>query len=182
MISAENETFRQYAWIEGVSLIISAIVILWVNTLLKYFHEKVKFLIKKYGKDSQKAIVIRKGRKETILAKEILAGDLILLNEGMELSTEGILVKGFDVIVDESKISGKLDQVYKEEFRKCLEATETIVPKYPSCLLLSSSSIISGEGLMISLCTPDNSQSKKASLVKENPNLSSLHHQITVRP
>jgi Ca2+-transporting ATPase len=49
----------------------------------------------------------------TTNAKNLVVGDVYALEAGMKLPADSILVQGFDVVCDQSELTGEADSVYK---------------------------------------------------------------------
>ena len=50
--------------------------------------------------------MIRNGQRVEIHRSEVVVGDIIILNSGMEIPADSILIEGVDVIMDESQLTG----------------------------------------------------------------------------
>ncbi len=96
------------------SMIISIIVI--VNAVLgfaqEYKAEKSIEALKKLT--SLKATVVRDGRKERILAKELVPGDIIILEEGEKIPADARLLESISLETHESALTGESTSVAKE--------------------------------------------------------------------
>lgn len=51
---------------------------------------------------------------------DLVVGDLVKLRTGMEIAGDGILVRGDDVKMDESSMTGESKLMKKEPFNRCL--------------------------------------------------------------
>ena len=58
--------------------------------------------------------VIRDGKKLVIDSKDIVAGDLVLLEEGDKISADGILLECQGLGINESTLTGESEVVYKK--------------------------------------------------------------------
>ena len=96
------------------SMIISIIVI--VNAVLgfaqEYKAEKSIEALKKLT--SLKATVVRDGREERILAKELVPGDIIILEEGEKIPADARLLESISLETHESALTGESTSVAKE--------------------------------------------------------------------
>jgi Ca2+ transporting ATPase len=88
---------------------------------------------------------IRNGREVELPVRDVLVGDLLLVETGDILCTDGILVAGCDVKVDESHLTGESDDVPKDPHSR------------PT--LLGGSKVLSGFGRMLVTAVGPNSQS-----------------------
>ena len=120
-ISAENEDVLKYSYIEGLSLFVSAMIILFTQSQNSFEHSKKMEMISKLQYISNYVNVIRDSQQINIHFSDIVFGDLVVLREGMELPADGILVEGYDILVDESSITGESDQISKNMYGECME-------------------------------------------------------------
>ncbi|CAF2924469.1 unnamed protein product [Rotaria sp. Silwood2] len=65
--------------------------------------------------DNQRVSVVRDNRIQEISAKELVVGDLCVIKSGDYLPTDGLVVEGTDLKVDESCIRGEADLAKKNE-------------------------------------------------------------------
>ena len=96
------------------SLIIFIIVV--VNAILgfaqEYKAEKSIEALKKLT--SLKATVIRNGREDRILAKDLVPGDIIILEEGEKIPADARLIETISLETHESALTGESTSVAKE--------------------------------------------------------------------
>lgn len=97
----------------GDAIAIFSIVIL--NAVIgfsqEYKAEKEIELLKKLG--SQKAIVIRNGKKEEIDAKDLVQGDIIIIQAGDKIPADSRLIEVNSLKMDESSLTGESTTVEK---------------------------------------------------------------------
>ena len=87
--------------------------------------------------------VIRDGKVREIPRKEIVVGDIVVLNTGEEIPADGILLEAISLQVNESNLTGELmvnKTISKELFDE--EAT------YPSNEVMRGTTVIDGHGIM----------------------------------
>lgn len=158
-VCAENEIDRDYAWIEGVALFVSAFIILMTNSINDFKQNQQYELIEKELFKKNDINVIRESKICNILATDIVAGDIFLLCEGMEIPADSYLIEGFDILMDESSMTGESDQIFKNLLNECMNIYTFRKSKneklgdhdIPSPLLISGSKVVSGEGKCIAL-------------------------------
>ena len=63
---------------------------------------------------SPRALVRRDGRDESIAAREVVPGDLLLLSEGVRVAADATLRQGDSVLCDESLLTGESVAVRKQ--------------------------------------------------------------------
>ena len=99
-------------WVESVT-IMAAIVIIVTASAANDYHKNYKFRKLNQKKDERWLTVIRSGKNKTVSIFDVLVGDLVRLEAGDVVATDGILVGGFGVQCDESPVSGESDLVSK---------------------------------------------------------------------
>jgi Ca2+-transporting ATPase len=101
---------------------------------------------------SPRALVVRDGVRRRIAGREVVAGDLLVINEGDRVPADAVLVSGEDVIADESLLTGESVPV-----RKRPVALAAVVPARPGGedlpQLYSGSLIVRGAGLAVTTAT-----------------------------
>lgn len=63
----------------------------------------------------------RNGALATLHSNELVAGDVVMINEGMEIPADGWVIQSHDIKADESLITGENDSISKESFDKALK-------------------------------------------------------------
>ncbi len=63
-----------------------------------------------------------------IHAKKLVVGDLLKIEEGMNIPCDGFIVKAQDIKTDESAMTGETDVIKKNTQEKCIKARN----KYPA--------------------------------------------------
>ena len=103
--------------------------------------------------------VWRDGQVMEMHQDNLLVGDIVQVNEGMEIPADGILFEANEVTTDESAMTGETDPIHKATLEKAakrkkeLEKEKTKCEKHdvPSPLLLSGTKVLAGEGRMLVL-------------------------------
>ncbi|XP_029682106.1 plasma membrane calcium-transporting ATPase 2-like isoform X2 [Takifugu rubripes] len=140
----EDEGEAQAGWIEGAAILFSVIIVVLVTAFNDWSKEKQFRGLQSRIEQEQKFTVIRKGQVIQIPVAEIVVGDIAQIKYGDLLPTDGILIQGNDLKIDESSLTGESDQV-----RKSLE-------KDP--MLLSGTHVMEGSGRMVVSAVGLNSQ------------------------
>ncbi|MFA5729694.1 MAG: HAD-IC family P-type ATPase [Candidatus Paceibacterota bacterium] len=124
--------FKEYI---DVILIWSVIVL---NTIMgfsqEYQVEKTLAALKKILKP--KAIVIRDGQRKEIEAKDLVPGDLIVLNSGDKVPADGKIIEGFNLLISEAILTGEEEPVAK-------------TVKEEDNLLFMGTIVLAGRGIMM---------------------------------
>ncbi|XP_061840697.1 plasma membrane calcium-transporting ATPase 1-like isoform X2 [Nerophis lumbriciformis] len=140
----EDEGESQAGWIEGAAILFSVIIVVLVTAFNDWSKEKQFRGLQSRIEQEQKFTVIRKGQVIQIPVAELVVGDIAQIKYGDLLPSDGILIQGNDLKIDESSLTGESDQV-----RKSLE-------KDP--MLLSGTHVMEGSGRMVVAAVGLNSQ------------------------
>jgi Ca2+-transporting ATPase len=101
---------------------------------------------------SPRALVIRDGVRQRIPRRDVVAGDLLVVNEGDRIPADAVLVAGEDVLADESLLTGESVPV-----RKRAVAMAAATPARPGGedlpQLFSGSLVVRGSGLAVTTAT-----------------------------
>ncbi|TFK00415.1 Plasma membrane calcium-transporting ATPase 4 [Platysternon megacephalum] len=141
---AEDEGEAQAGWIEGAAILFSVIIVVLVTAFNDWSKEKQFRGLQSRIEQEQKFTVIRKGQVIQIPVAEIVVGDIAQIKYGDLLPSDGILIQGNDLKIDESSLTGESDHVKKS------------VDKDP--MLLSGTHVMEGSGRMLVTAVGINSQ------------------------
>jgi Ca2+-transporting ATPase len=150
--------------IDAPLILIIVIAIAIFGFVQDYKAEKSIEKLKKLA--SPKAIVIRNNKQQEIDAKEILPGDIILLEQGYQVPADARVLESINLALDESILTGESSQVDK---------TDSIIKKTVSLAerknMVYTSTIVSrGRGKAIVTCIGMNTEiGKIASQIQETP-------------
>ena len=92
-------------WLEGASILLAVIIIVTVTSANNYLKEK-QFQKLNAIASAKNVNAYRGGELVNISVYDLLVGDVVELETGEILSVDGILIKGHDVAIDESSITG----------------------------------------------------------------------------
>jgi len=97
---------------EGIMLSASILIIIFITF---YQYQKTERAIESLRQlSSPKAMVIRNGQTVKIPGREIVIGDIVLINEGDRIPADGLLIHGTNLSVDESMLTGESIPVSKD--------------------------------------------------------------------
>ena len=140
-------------------IIINAIFSFWQE----YEAEKAVAALKKIL--PSKAKVIRKGLEIEVVASQLVPGDILVLEEGDNISADARLVEAFQMKVDSSTLTGESKPVRKIT-DPYLEDDKTIIESFN--MVLAGTSVASGSGKAIIFATGVNTEFNKiASLTQD---------------
>ncbi|CAF3894464.1 unnamed protein product, partial [Rotaria sordida] len=131
-------------WIEGVIIIIVAIVPALVTAFYAWINERQSRNFQSLVELDQKCNVIRESTVQQIPIKDIVVGDICEIKYGDVLPADGIIIQSNNLKVDESSLTGESDLIEK------YESTDLF--------LLSGTHIIEGSGKMLVLAVGEHSQ------------------------
>ena len=103
--------------------------------------------------------VIRDGKRQEIHRTKIVPGDMILVQNGMEIPADCILYKAVNVMVNESAITGESNEVEKNTFEKSMESR--MDEKGATPFMISGSSVVTGQGIMMATVVGKDSRAGK---------------------
>lgn len=93
---------------------------LLLNILLGFFEdfksEKSINELKSLSNDN--AIVVRNGKEKVINSKFLVPGDILILKEGVKVPADAELIRSYDLMINESTLTGESNPAYKSEKSK----------------------------------------------------------------
>jgi Ca2+-transporting ATPase len=99
-------------WIEGAA-ILAAVLIVAVVTASNNYSKELQFRKLNAQKDDVNVGVVRGGKVDSIDIKALVVGDIVVLNSGDKIPADGLLIRGSDVTVNESALTGEPEDVTK---------------------------------------------------------------------
>ncbi|XP_056129282.1 plasma membrane calcium-transporting ATPase 3b isoform X2 [Lampris incognitus] len=141
---AEDEGEAEAGWIEGAAILLSVVCVVLVTAFNDWSKEKQFRGLQSRIEQEQKFTVVRKGNVIQIPVADMVVGDIAQVKYGDLLPTDGILIQGNDLKIDESSLTGESDHVRKS------------VDKDP--MLLSGTHVMEGSGRMLVTAVGINSQ------------------------
>ena len=148
-LSVAVSLYQYFTTEEGLSVLFEPIgifVAIMLATCIGFAFEvsaNKKFEVLNKVSDDEEVKVVRNGNITVIGRKEIVVGDIVIIETGDEVPADGELIDAFSLQVNESDLTGEP------------MATKTIDPKdfkhdatYPSNYVLRGSKVIDGHGVM----------------------------------
>lgn len=121
------------------------------------------------GAQEAKAIVLRDGQKKSILASELVVGDIVIIESGFAVPADVRLVEGSGILTDESALTGEWISV--EKSTNTITAQDLPITEQDNMLWMSTT-VVAGSGLGIVVATGANANIGK---IAKSTN-SSLEH------
>jgi magnesium-transporting ATPase (P-type) len=98
---------------------------------------------------------------------KVMAGDLVVLQEGMEIPADGYVIEANELTTDESAMTGETDPVKKNTLAGCIKKRDQMIANgtregcghhdVPNCIIMSGTKILTGDGKMIITVLGDSS-------------------------
>ncbi|EGR29017.1 hypothetical protein IMG5_164760 [Ichthyophthirius multifiliis] len=144
----------EQGWLEGFAIFVAVIIIVSVTSINDYMKDK-QFRKLNQQAERRNVNVVRDGKVENISIFSLLVGDLMQIETGEIFPVDGVLIKGNNLICDESSITGESDPIKKQPYNH---------PEKPAPFLVSGSKVIEGSGEMLISAVGVNSQNGKLKL------------------
>lgn len=137
--------------------IIAAIIL--ATTVGFYFERDAarRFSVLTQMSEDQLVKVVREGKVQEIARREVVVGDLILIETGDEVPADGRLVEAVDLQVDESSLTGEM-LTNKGVRSEAQQAEGTTGEAYPKDMLLRSSMVMAGTGRYVVTAVGDETE------------------------
>jgi Ca2+-transporting ATPase len=154
---------------EGLMLLSFVFVIMGIEFYQERKTEKALDALKDLA--SPRALVIRDGETIRIPGKEVVTGDIVVLQEGDRVPADALVLKNNNLLADESLLTGESVSVRKREWR---EGDIMFIPGGDDLpVVYSGSMIVQGNGLVKVTATALNTEigkiGKALESVKEEP-------------
>jgi Ca2+-transporting ATPase len=160
---------------ETIGIILAVFLATTVGFYFEYDAAR-KFDLLNAGKEETPVRVIRDGKVQEVARKEIVVGDVVLLEGGEEIPADGTLLEAISLQVNESSLTGEL-MVEKTTVEALFDEEAT----YPSNRVLRGTTVTNGHGVMrVELVGDATEIGKVARLATEEPEEETpLNRQLT---
>lgn len=132
-------------YIEGIGIIVAILLATFVAFINEYNANK-EFDILNQSNNEEPIEVWRDEHFTTIPKKDIVVGDLVVVETGQEVAADGNLVEAVTMQVDESKLTGEDRPVKKIASSELGENTQSDTA-YPADKLLRGTILVNGHGM-----------------------------------
>ena len=159
-------------------------VVILVGSFNNYNKESDFRDLKKKNESKKTVTIKRNGQIEVISGDLVLVGDLVKIEEGMNVIADGILTEGNNITIDESAMTGETDMVEKDVYEECIKQRDKFYDTNPnfkgkipenyhhkikSPIISSGTQIASGDGWIVIIAVGPNSQNGKIlSMIEAN--------------
>ncbi len=134
---------------------------IFLSTAIGFYFERdatKKFEILNTLEEEQPVKVRRNGEVQEVMRKDLVVGDVILIETGDEIPADARLVETVDLQVNESALTGEL---ITTKTAHCTQ--ETTNEAYPANVILRSSMVMSGRGVAVVTAVGDQTEIGKVS-------------------
>ncbi|KAG6918647.1 hypothetical protein DXG01_012766 [Tephrocybe rancida] len=137
-------------WVEGVAIMVAIAIVVIVGSLNDWQKER-QFKQLNDKKEERGVKVIRNGAECVVDIKEVVVGDIALLEPGEIVPCDGVFISGHNVRCDESGATGESDAMRKLSYEDCMEiikrgATDGHEAAHTDCYVVSGSKVLEGVG------------------------------------
>lgn len=129
-------------WVEGVAIMVAVAIVVLVGSINDWQKER-QFKVLNEKKDERGVKVIRDGAEMVVDIKEVVVGDIALIEPGEIIPCDGVFLSGHNVKCDESGATGESDAIKKVSFEECIANPEL---NHTDCFLISGSKVLEGVG------------------------------------
>lgn len=102
------------AWIEGFAILVAVAVVSLVGAFSDWSKEKQFMKMNNYSDSKKLFNVYRNGKVEQVNEVDLVVGDVIKIEAGMNIPADGIVLESKGVTTDEAAMTGESDQLKKE--------------------------------------------------------------------
>ncbi|KAI0789888.1 calcium-translocating P-type ATPase [Abortiporus biennis] len=148
-------------WVEGVAICVAIFIVVMVGSLNDWQKER-QFQALNEKKEERGVKVIRDGDERVIDIKQVVVGDIAVLEPGEVIPCDGVFLSGHNVKCDESGATGESDAIKKLSYDECLRAMKVRAEeakggdgphhamegelKHTDCFIVSGSKVLEGYG------------------------------------
>ncbi|KAF4341903.1 calcium-translocating P-type ATPase PMCA-type [Fusarium beomiforme] len=136
-------------WVEGVAILGAVVIVVVVASHNDWQKEKA-FVKLNTKKDDREVKVLRSGKSMLVNVADVVVGDVLYLEPGDLIPTDGIFIQGHNVKCDESTVTGESDALKKTPGAQCFD-NDPARTKEPDPFIISGSRVLEGMGTY--LCT-----------------------------
>lgn len=99
-VGTADAEHRPTAWIEGVAVLIAVCISATVTSVNDYQKERQFMKLNSVIDERKRVSVLRGGSLIEIHQDFVLTGDIVQINEGMEIPADGILLEANEITTD----------------------------------------------------------------------------------
>ncbi|WRT66112.1 calcium-translocating P-type ATPase, PMCA-type [Kwoniella shivajii] len=152
-------TEPQVDWVEGVAIVVAIIIVVMVGSVNDWQKER-QFKKLNAQREDRTVKAIRGGNEMVINTKDLVVGDICLLEPGEILPVDGVFLRGHNVRCDESGATGESDAIKKFTYDDCIAERDSLQPGEKAkkdCFLISGGKVLEGVGEYVVISVGTNS-------------------------
>lgn len=166
--------FRNSDWYEIIGIALSILLSTTISTVSEYGSESA-FLAMQQDAETIRCKVRRAGKLVEIPVKEIVVGDLVVLQAGERVPADGIMVSG-KLSADQSSLNGESKEALKTPGAAQIDRWDVAAANQ----LFFGTTIVSGEGVMLVKVVGDSTlYGGMVKQIQEEPRESPLKYRLT---
>ncbi|KAF7374979.1 Calcium-transporting ATPase [Mycena sanguinolenta] len=132
-------------WVEGVAIMVAIFIVVVVGSVNDWQKER-QFQVLNDKKEERGVKVIRGGLETVVDVKQVVVGDIALLEPGEIVPCDGVFLSGHNVRCDESGATGESDAIKKVSYDECIQLRGTDGSAHTDCFVVSGSKVLEGVG------------------------------------
>ena len=170
----------EYGWAEGFAILCAVAVVMFVSASMNY-SKQGKFRELQEMHNNRKAIsILRDGTWKVMHPDDIMVGDIVSIETGMILPSDGIIIKANSVEINEASMTGENDLMRKDTLSACKKARRHMIKAMrendelkenkhdvPSPIVISGTSVAQGTGCYLAIAVGPNSKEGRISDLAE---------------
>ncbi|GMK59452.1 hypothetical protein CspeluHIS016_0800580 [Cutaneotrichosporon spelunceum] len=146
-------------WVEGVAIIIAVLIVVLVGSINDWQKER-QFKLLNDKREDRSMKVIRNGQEQVINVRDVVVGDIALLEPGEVVPVDGVFLRGHGVRCDESGATGESDAIKKSTYDECISERDSLAPGAHGkldCFIISGAKVLEGVGAYVVIAVGTNS-------------------------
>ena len=112
LIFAAAATIFLHEYIDAIVVVLALFINITIGTLQEGKSAKIFETLE--NAQEKNATVIRDGAKQTVLSRNLVEGDIVILESGFAVPADVRLIRTDDVLINESALTGEADSVEKD--------------------------------------------------------------------
>ena len=146
-------------WVEGVAICIAILIVILVGSVNDWQKER-QFKKLNEKREDRTIKVIRGGSEMVINIRDVVVGDIALLEPGEIIPVDGVFIRGHNVRCDESGATGESDAIKKFTYQECIDERASLQPGKQAkrdCFMVSGAKVLEGVGEYVVISVGKNS-------------------------
>lgn len=134
-------------WVEGVAIMVAILIVVLVGSVNDWQKER-QFMALGEKRDERGVKVIRGGTEKVVDVRQVVVGDVALLEPGEVIPCDGIYLGGHNVRCDESGATGESDAIKKVSYDEAmrLAGQKDDEHAHTDCFVISGAKVLEGYG------------------------------------